>query len=249
MSHEYQTEPQHVGSAFSSLDLETMVEGKCNRCQEPLGLVLKAFEGGTACDPCVEKWEQSRRIEACRGFWKDFCPKLYANTDTNHADFQRIWPLVAAYQDPKQNLILCGASGSCKTRAMMHRLKICLLKGRSVGVLWADALDDAIESRKMAKFREAMLEPSVLGIDDFLTSGSAFENVTKFLKGLLDVRLRDGKTTIITTNLNARDIESDSGKFNNRTKADQQRVSAIIRRLRGQFKTIDFDAGVGDAKW
>ena len=99
----------------------------------------------------------------------------------------------------------------------MHRLKLCLLKDKTVGVLWADALDDAMESRKVAAFRDKMLQPSVLGIDDFLTSGSAFESVTKFLKGLIDVRLRDGKTTIITTNLKARDIEGDSSKFGNRT--------------------------------
>jgi hypothetical protein len=245
MSEEYQTDPQHVGAAFATLDVDTMVEGHCNRCNAPIGQVVASMKDGICCDPCVEKWEHNRKIEACREFWKTFCPKLYADTDTQHPDFLRIWPLVASHDDPRQNLILCGSTGACKTRAMMHRLKLCLLKGNSVGVLWADALDDAIESRKMSKLREACLEPAVLGIDDFLTSGSAFENVTKFLKGLIDIRLRDGKTTIITTQLKARDVEGDSDKFGNRTKADQERVNAIIRRLRGEFKTVDFDAGLG----
>lgn len=249
MSEEYQTEPVSIGGALSNLDLTTTVAGTCSQCGEPIGDVLKSFSGGIACDPCVAKWEEKRRIDLCREFWKSFCPKLYANTDTQHPDFLRVWPLVKAHDDLKKNLIFCGESGACKTRAMMHRLKLCLLQGRSVGVMWADDLDDAIESRKVSKFREAMLQPSVLGIDDFLTSGSAFESTTKFLKGLIDLRLRDGKTTILTTNLKARDVESDSNKFNNATKADQQRVHAIIRRLRGEFTTVDFTAGIGDGKF
>lgn len=246
------TAPKSISEALGGLklDLETTTDNAtCRKCGQPVGTVLKVFSESIHCDPCVEAYQKDRDIESIKGFWEKFCPRLYAETDTKHEDFVQVWPMVSRYSDPKQNLIFCGASGKCKTRAMMHRLKLCLLKGHSIDVLWADELDEAIESRKLSNLRKRLSEPSVLGIDDFLTSGSAFEKTTSFLKGLIDTRLREGKGTILTTNLSARDIESDSDKFGNSTKADQQRVQAIIRRLRGEFQTIDFDAGVGSARF
>lgn len=245
------TTPPSFNSALqiAGLDLESVVDANCNQCQTPIGKVLKTFASAVCCKSCVEQYEHDRRISEIKEWWKNFCPKLYAETDVKHEDFARIWPIVKAHTNYKQNLILCGASGKCKSRAMMHRLKLALIKGHSIDVLWADKLDEAIESRKMSKLRDRLVEPSILGIDDFLTSGSALETVTKFLKGIIDIRLRDGKTTILTTNLGARDIETDSQKFNNATKADRERVQALIRRLRGEFKTVDVDAGIGDGRF
>lgn len=241
------TEPTQIGEWIDpALLVETT--NKCSKCGEPVsGIAL--FKDGSGCDKCVEEWETNRRLEVIKPFWEEFCPKAYRETDMKHEDFVPVWSLVKAYGDPKQNLILCGESGTCKTRSMMMRLKQCLFKGHSVGVLWADVLDEAIESRRQSKLREEVTKPSVLGIDDFLTSGSSLESVTKFLKGVIDIRLRNGKTTIITTNLKARDIEQDAGKFANMTKAEHQRVLAIIRRLRGEFVTIDTDAGIGDGRF
>ena len=241
------TTPNRFGEALD-IDLETTADCNCVKCGEPVGEVLAVFKDAIHCDKCIEEYEEKRRLEEIAPFWKKFCPALYQETDVEHKEFVKVWPLLQQH-GAKQNLILCGESGTCKSRAMMQRLKLCLYKGMSVGVLWPDVLDEAIETRKTSKLREELVAPTVLGIDDFLTSGSSLENVTKFLKGIIDIRLRDGKTTIITTNLKARDIEQDAAKFDNMTKAEHQRVLAIIRRLRGEYKTIDTDAGLGDGRF
>jgi len=247
--------PVSIGVAIGNhgLDLDTEVESNCRICETPIGSVVKAYAHSLCCDKCVEKAEYDRKIESMKKFWNKFCPKLYRDTDLKHEDFSRIWTVVAGYKEYTQNLVFCGASGSCKTRAMMHRLKLAFLNGKSIDVLWADHLDKALDrdyrELNVSKLRDRFETPDIVGIDDFLTSGSSLEGCTKFLKGLIDARLREGKTTILTTNLLARDIEADSEKFGNATKADQQRVQAIIRRIRGEYKTVDFDAGNFDGKF
>ena len=252
MSHVCSTEPASIADSMglSNIDTVTKVpESNCRLCGKPTGEIFKSFENSICCDDCCEKYDREKRMEHLREYWEGFCPTLYRSTEPDHPDFARVWPLVKNYKDLKQNLILCGSTGLCKTRAAMHRLKFCVLAGHSVQVLWADELGIAVEERKTAKFFREFKSARVLLIDDFLTSGSAYENVTASLKGLLDVRIREGRTTIITTQLHARDISGDSNKFGNETKADKERINAIIRRLRGEFSMIDFDAGLGDGRF
>ena len=249
--------PINTDVLIEQIEAGTTVSCKCSveNCNNQVDGIYPAFKDVVACDECGDKWEYDRKLVALRDFWeggngkKAFCPKLYRETDINHEDFIKVWPAVRQYADPRENLIFCGQSGTCKTRAMMQRLKLCWWKGLTVDVLWAHELDKAIEDRKTSQLRDMLMVPKVLGIDDFLTSGSSLERVTNFLKGIIDARLIDRKTTLITTNLTARDITSDAEKFGNATKADQQRVSAIIRRLRGEFKMVDFDAGRGDGRF
>lgn len=185
-----------------------------------------------------------------KSYWESFCPKQFLNTDPNHPDFARVWQLVKRYTDPNENLILCGASGLCKTRSALYRMKLLLAKhGTLPAVLWADDLDERLEEKFKNGWKAQYKEAQLLLVDDLFTAGASLERYTKYIKGLLDFRLREGRPTIFTTNLQARDIESDSEKFGNATKADQQRVQAIIRRLRGEFRTIDFDAGIGDGRF
>lgn len=252
METEYidQKPPQSFAAAIGGIDLEETIETACSKCQTPLGQVIKVFAGACLCDDCMEKYETKSRLEQVKKFWNRWCPSQFKETDMKHDDFARIWPMVRAVKESKENLIFCGQSGTCKTRAALCRMKLLLAYDYlEPHALWADALDEHLETKGYnANWKEQYKNAPVLLIDDLFTAGASLERYTKYIKGLLDYRLRENKVTIITTNLQARDISSDSGKFGNETKADQQRISAIIRRLRGDFKTLDFDA-IGDGKF
>jgi len=113
------------------IDIDKQIEVDCVKCGEPAGSVAQGFQHSIHCQKCVDKYEHDRRIEDTKAWWTKFCPALYRETDLNHPDFKRIYPMVKRYDDYRQNLIFCGSSGTCKTRAMMHRMKLALIAGRS----------------------------------------------------------------------------------------------------------------------
>lgn len=237
---------------IAEIDAGSSVDTQCNceGCETIVKGVLPSFDGLVACDPCVEKFKIDTRMKEAEKYWSQWCPKQFKGTQLDHADFARVWPIVKQVKEPRQNLIFCGESGTCKTRAALHRMKMLLAYNYlEPHALWADVLDEHLETKGFnSNWKDQYKQAPVLLIDDLFTAGASLERYSKYIKGLLDYRLRENKITIITTNLKARDIATDSEKFNNATKADQQRTQAIIRRLRGEFRMLDFDS-VGDGRF
>jgi hypothetical protein len=239
------------GSTYTAALFETNISAPCVKCGTVVEGISKFASGAIHCDECYPVACRKLVMEEYRKRWLRFCPPMYQSTDLESDEFNKAaWAHVKAVPLDK-SLVFVGASGQCKTRIMMERLKRCLIAGKPVDVLWADKLDEIIESRKTAKAMQQYADVPVLGIDDFGTSGSAYESVSKFLKGLIDRRMREGRTTIITTNLRGRDVTQDADKFGNSTKADKERTLAIVRRLRDSsaYRTIDFDQQAGGGRF
>lgn len=230
--------------------LTTSATAPCVVCSEPVE-TTEAFAGSIHCDPCFKKVCEERRLDEIKEWWYRWCPKQYLKTDVQHETFARAWKILKGVKNHRQNIILCGASGQCKTRVALQRMKVLLARhGLEPHALWADTLDEKLEGSKYRNdWKKAYQEAPVLLIDDLFTAGASLERYTKYIKGLLDFRLREEKITIITTNLKARDLQQESAKFQNETKADQQRIEAIIRRIDGEFQCVDVDAGVGDGRF
>lgn len=235
-------EPKKLSDALDSVIQQmNAVEATCTKCGKPVGEVCRFAASAIQCDECYAESAKKLNLKSMKDWWRHFCPEQFRATDLKHEDFNKsAWGRVVEVELDR-NLILVGASGTCKTRIMMERLKRCFLHGRKPSVLWADVLDEAIQSRQTGKALESHSEAPVLGIDDLFTAGSAFEAYTKLVKSLIDRRLRQNRVTIITTNLKARDIRSDSEKFANATRGDRERIEAIIRRLREEFVMVDCD--------
>lgn len=240
-----------IGGSTLTDALTTTTSAPCISCGKNIDGVINFAVSSIHCDPCYKKACRELELKECERLWKQICPAQYLKTDLKHEEFNRVaWKQIAAI-DLEESLVLVGASGKCKTRCMMERLKRCLIAGKGIDILWADKLDEIIESRKTSKALQQYSEVPVLGIDDFGTSGSAYESVSKFLKGLIDRRMREGRTTILTTNLRGRDVQQDADKFGNSTKADKERTLAIVRRLRdsSSYRTIDFDSQAGGGQF
>lgn len=238
--------------ALSGIDIASMqkpVDAPCIKCGTIVPDCREFFAGATHCDKCYAEVVKERRFKEIGEWWTRWCPKQYQSTELDHPQFKRVWPLIKKIDGYRENVVLVGASGLCKTRAAVMRLKLALAyEGLMPQALWADTLDEKLETgRFKGDWKKVYMDAPILLIDDLFTAGASLERYTKFIKGLLDYRLREEKPTIITTNLKARDIQQESNKFDNETKADQQRINAIIRRLR-EFRCVDFDS-LGDGRF
>jgi len=225
---------------------DTLVELPCDQCGA-LGEVargaVKAFGVNGLCPDCDAKDLEERRIKSLREWWRLHCPYEYHDTSTEHKEWNaEAWQaLKQRAPDLSENVMLVGSTGSCKSRAMVLRMKLALNKGKSIGWIWSDELDAAIDTRKTSALLDSVAEISVLGVDNIFSASGSYENYQKFLTNLVDRRLRRKQTTIITTRLKGRDVTEVSQSWNNTTRADNERIQSLLRRFRGSFVTVDFD--------
>ena len=222
-------------------EFNRMVACKCTRCQTDLVAPQLSAAIGVACDECRKKAKIADSMERSRIYWETLCPPSYQDTDKNHRDFPKLQ--YGATQDyaGEESLFFYGPSRSGKTRIAMLLLKRCLVRyNKHVGVLWPEVLKSVNHSRDVLEMVKAWGRYDVLLMDDSLLSGAHDERVTSFLKDLLDYRMRYKRHNIITSQIGGDDYKAQSDKFKNSTKADMERIEALLKRIKEVCRVVPF---------
>ena len=193
----------------------------------------------TCCDTCVASRVRTDRLNEMQDYWKRICPADYRETKTDHPDFN-----INAYNRVKPHpfntsFVLLGTTGSCKTRIACHRAKMALLAGYTVRIAFPEDLKDIPRFISRKEHIAELAKPDVLVMDDAFIAGASKEQVSDFLKDLIDKRIRDQKATIITTQVDSSEYKKDANKFHNITDVDGKRLDAIARRVKEKFVAID----------
>lgn len=242
-------EPVKLGATAGPLSSATdspATKAPCPKCGAMVDTtegLLKLFGSPGLCEACAAERDRKEMVDDLADRWRDICPRDYRDTDRKHDQWNApAWDRLKT-KGWQKNVVLLGKSGICKTRAAIELLKIYFFKGYQVGILFADEVDEMLSRTKGARRPEEVRNIRVLLLDDLFTAGAAYERYTAFVKGLIDYRLREGLRTIVTTNLTATEFEDDAGKFRNMSAADSARIHAIVRRMRGEFVSIDFNSG------
>lgn len=213
-------------------------------CSQGCGTKLKGprfFSPLTACDACREKADKQDKWDKAKLYWESICPENLRSTDKEHAGFPK-----AIYDDLKQyigqeSLLLFGPTGRGKTRVGALLLKRCLVKRNAhVAFMWPEELKSVKDSRDRLAMVHKWGRYDLLMLDDPLSAGAADERIVDFLKDLLDYRMREGRHQIITSQVGSSDLKEAAGKFGNLTRADKERLEAIIRRISETCRTVSF---------
>jgi hypothetical protein len=209
-----------------------------NQTEAAKPLVLAAQEAGwehhrmACCQSCIDKREEEERINAIKGYWQKICPPAYQETTPKHEDWNTIaWKHLKKW-DAGNSLFFHGETRTGKTRTMVYLLKLQLLHGRSGLFVWPDELKEAARN---VRGRLAMIErwtsQDILCLDDPLFAGASDERVVDFLKDLIDRSIRMGTKLIITSQVGGKDYLEDSAKWGDMTKAQKNRVEALLARI------------------
>jgi len=218
-----------------------MVDTECSqRCGRRF-MCRKFFAPLTACDECRAKHAKDDALERAKVYWESICPAAFRDTDKNHKDFPKAQYEATREYKGKESLLLFGPSRSGKTRLAMVLLKRCLVRyGLHVGVLWPERLKSVKGMRDTLEFVEKWAKYDVLLLDDALLSGAHDERVTDCLKDTLDTRMRHNRHHIITSQIGSEDYEEAGNKFGNATKADSERIKALLARVRETSRVVPF---------
>ena len=224
---------------------------KCNKCENTVMLTDNhnlVFAESTVCDSCATEWENKRKLETMKDHWKKICPADFRDTKTDHPEFNlEAYKRVAALPF-ETSFILLGSTGSCKTRIAIHRAKMALLAGRTVRIAFPEDLKDIPRFTSRKEHIAELSKPDLLVMDDAFIAGASKEQVSDFLKDLIDRRIRDKKATIITSQVNSEEYKKDSNKFHNATDVDGKRLDAIARRVKERYTEIDCEGITHDSK-
>lgn len=230
----------HVLSEFVKLPAANeLIQAKCNHC-EAIVETRRMIAPFVACEPCIERIVTGEKMEANRSVWEKICPATFRATDEKHPDFP-----VAIYQDlkkkagSKQSLFLFGPTGSSKTRVGMLMLKRALLRDQRVGVLWPEKLHLLTKGYDNALF-DKYAEYDALLMDDTLLTACRESKLLDTVKLLLDVRMRNERVTIFTSQIGTEDEIAGGKEFGEAKPADIERIKAIIRRLRESCVIVSF---------
>lgn len=213
-------------------------------CSQGCGTKLEGrqfWASMTACDSCREKAERKEKLDRAKTYWEAICPESFRETDKTHAGFPK-----GQYEATKafcgeESLLLFGPSGKGKTRLGMLLLKRCLVRfNKHVGVMWPEALKAVKGQRDTMEMMAKWGRYDVLLMDDALLTGAQDERITDFLKDLLDYRMRYKRHQIITSQIGSAEYEEQGEKFGNATKADKQRIEALLRRIKEICRVVPF---------
>lgn len=214
----------------------------CRICGKALEVEGPLLGDTVVCDQCIADYERTTAVEEARRKWRLLCPPDFQRTDLRHPEFNSpAWHILQQI-DPTRNVILLGATGRCKTRMALERIKRALLAGRSCSVIWPEEIRELAgsHSRQLAWLQLQSSFDLVL-LDDPFFAGVASESTSELLKDLLDRRLRWARSTLLTTQINAEEFRGDAAKFRGHTASEARRIDAIIRRIRGQFAVVNCD--------
>ena len=224
---------------------------KCTKCDNTVMLTdnhLKVFQESTVCDSCATEWQNKRDLETMKDHWKKICPADFRDTKTDHPEFNLDAYRRVAALPFETSFILLGSTGSCKTRIACHRAKMALLAGRSVRIAFPEDLKDMPKFLSRKEHIAELSKPDLLVMDDAFIAGASKEQVSDFLKDLIDKRIRDKKATIITSQVNSEEYKKDSDKFHNASDVDGKRLDAIARRVKERYTCIDCEGITHDSK-
>lgn len=218
-----------------------MVDTECSqRCGRRF-MCRKFFAPLTACDECRAKHAKDDALERAKVYWESICPAAFRDTDKNHKDFPKSQYEATRDYKGKESLLLFGESRKGKTRLGMLLLKRCLVRyGLHVNVLWPERLKSVRSTRDVLEMVERWGRYDVLLMDDSLLSGATDERVTDFLRDLIDYRMRFNRHHIMTSQIGSDDYLQHSDKFKNSTKADSERIKALLNRVRETSRVVSF---------
>lgn len=172
--------------------------------------------------------EKAERLAARRAVyqarWAAQVPPMYAEASTDDLDdAQRFsWP------QESLNLVLAGPVGTGKTHAAYALGNHFSARGLWVQATTVVDLLAALRPDGDPSLGRAVRECQVLILDD-LGAGKASEFAVEQMTALLDLRIREGRRTIVTTNVPEPDLEASwGGRF-----MDRLRYRRTVHVLRG----------------
>jgi hypothetical protein len=224
------------------------VPGKCSRCEVEME-VPRLSQYACACDACREAAVAEDRKDRCDKRWGQVCSpsSIFRKTDPTHPSFPTAQFEATKGWFGEESLIFLGPSGKGKSRLAMHLLKRCLyLRGKSIVVLWPEKL--AHYARNQYE-RSAGLDEyaghDVLLLDDPLLGSAIDDRISSFLRELLDMRARDGKIHLMTSQFGGTEYRAAFDGYMERTgqKASAQdwaRFDALFRRCAEGARVVSF---------
>lgn len=221
---------------------QEVIDAKCNHCETVLQCrrIVAPF---VACDVCIQKHADETMIERHRKYWESICPKRFLETDTKRPDF----PLAIfnaekkrLAENPSQSFFLFGPTGSCKTRVAMLLLKQNLhWWNKRVGVLWPEKVRMMSQGFETTVF-DNYAAFDVLVMDDVLLTACRESKLVDSVKQLIDVRMRENRPFIITSQIGTEEDLTEAKEFGDAKNADQERIKALLRRLREECRVVSF---------
>jgi DNA replication protein DnaC len=229
-------------------DGDDLIQIQCAYCEADLTITkfanefftIKGKPSPTACQECIEKYDRKHQTKRMKQIWRRICPSEYQKTDIDHPGFNRMSYKEMQAHPMDENLLLVGPSQTSKTRCLFRRVRSAILAGMSVEVLYPEDLKELARSR----FRKDQLVTwclfDLIAIDDLFEIGSG-EAVVDLVGDLLNRRIRDNKTTIITSMLTSSQVREEQQKFPNVTSAERARLEKLFYRIKENFKILHFE--------
>lgn len=158
----------------------------------------------------ADRLEARRQVYATR--WAAQVPAMFQDADVRHLDAAQAftWP------DGSLNLVLAGPVGTGKTYAAYAIGNALVAGGGWVSATTVVDLLAALRPDGNPNHGRAAQECQVLILDD-LGATKASEWAVEQMTALMDVRIREGRRTIVTTNVPEPDLEAAwGGRFMDR---------------------------------
>lgn len=247
---------KELADALRSPEANEIIESKCNHCGTPLRC-MRVIKNVVACAACIAKDRKATVMQRADKVWNRVCPDRFKKTDIKHKefpasihealikDFQWHYEVSEEGHDgpkvviPPQSLFLYGPTGTSKTRVAMLLLESALVQGRSIGVLWPEKVRSLTQGYDSSTF-DLYASYDVLLMDDCLLTACRESKMIDAIKMLVDVRQREERPMIITSQIGTEDELKDAKEFGDAKTADIERIKALLRRLREDFRVVPF---------
>lgn len=192
---------------------------------------LSDLEGELQPERTETKDERRERLEARLGVyqarWQAQVPPMYADASWGDLDAaQRFdWP------EDSLNLVLAGQVGTGKTHAAYALGNAFSARGQWVQAVTVVDFLAALRPEGNASLAKAAQGCQVLILDD-LGAGKASEFAIEQMTALVDLRIREGRRTIVTTNVPEPELEAAwGGRF-----IDRLRYRSTVHIFRGESR-------------
>lgn len=221
--------------------MQEEIDVTCRVCEREKFRAVRLLAGKMKCPSCCDAHELEALKNQCRVAWERLAPRMFRETDVKHPDFPKgIWKELKASWDLNESLVLYGPTGAAKTRVAMLLLQWAMFRGKTVDVIWPEELVDYAKGRDRLNKIKSHGSSNVLLLDDALLTGAADERVASFVKDIIDFSQRNGNSIIITTQVGGEAYKEAGDKWENATKADRERIEALLRRIRQVGRVIPF---------
>ena len=211
----------------------------CPHC-DGTGLVRTAGSAGLSALRSIEDEAAKGRAKK---HWEKVCPKGFRDTDKAHAGFPKLQ--LAQLKDwiGEESLFLYGPTGMGKTRLALLMIRRAMMKNKWVGVLWPEKLRSLTQGFDNTTF-DHYAAYDVLLMDDPLLTACRESKLVDAVKMLVDVRMREKRPTIFTSQIGTEEELSDGKEFKEAKAADMERIKATLRRIKDSCKVITFAKAV-----